>query len=896
MSAGADPFGTAALREATLQAWRSSPTRLREDTATERDLIRGGYRDRVITELAQNAADAASKANVPGRLDIWMDNGELHVANTGAPLDLAGVQALTALRASSKDATAVGRYGVGFTAVAAVSDTVQIRSVTGSIEFSRARTRAAVGADEVPMLRLAWSVDAVPVSWAASEVVIRLDGAFEIGDVSELLLELPALHEIRVDGQVFVRTERELGAGLAEVTIAAGIEGNAPAHGGTVPGDGAEPANRAVWWQFRTPTARWLLPAAGQLAPDVLRAPTRSDEHLSLPAMLIADVAMQPDRRRLLPGVHVAGLAKGYADFARALDDSQRLRLVPAPGFARSEVDALLREAILAELREHAWLPTVAGRDAIPLRANVFGGLTDELAEVLAEVVDALVLPALSGPRHAAALAQLDVHRLGLARIAELLAGVDREPAWWGRLYDALEPFVVDAVAAEELGSLPVPLADGRLVTGPRTTVSGSDITVDAPVSWARLVHPDAVRPLLARLGAHPATALDLLTDPALEAALEDGEDVLDPVLALAGIVGSTAQLPSWLGLLELPDDTGAYRPADELLLPDAPLAAVLDESPFGTVDPELVDDYGSAALRAVGVGWGFTLAHDPAPTGPPADLDAAQRWWDQLDSDPESLVAVRDLDLVAEDRWPQAIALLTADPQLRTALADRDGYSAWWLRRHATIAGVPLGGHRSAGDETFAGLLDELPYAPALLADARDIDTELAQVLLERLADDTRRPAPAVIARTHRLLAAAPLDVEQLALPDAVRTVDGTLADPADALVVDKAWLVSVIPLHRTVVGDLDSAGALATLLDLPLASEVVESEVVGSGRRTLWSTEPALVLAGLAFDLSGADVVEVHDDLEVRLAGALTGTHRVPWWTDAAGVVHVRAGFGLE
>ena len=52
----ADPFGTAALRDGTLLAWRSSPTRLREDTATESDLVRAGYRDRVrdvgLTTLA----------------------------------------------------------------------------------------------------------------------------------------------------------------------------------------------------------------------------------------------------------------------------------------------------------------------------------------------------------------------------------------------------------------------------------------------------------------------------------------------------------------------------------------------------------------------------------------------------------------------------------------------------------------------------------------------------------------------------------------------------------------------------------------------------------------------------------------------------------------------------
>lgn len=57
----ADPFGTASLRTAMLDAWRSSPTRFREDANAEEDLVLGGYRDRWFVELAQNAADAASQ-------------------------------------------------------------------------------------------------------------------------------------------------------------------------------------------------------------------------------------------------------------------------------------------------------------------------------------------------------------------------------------------------------------------------------------------------------------------------------------------------------------------------------------------------------------------------------------------------------------------------------------------------------------------------------------------------------------------------------------------------------------------------------------------------------------------------------------------------------------------
>ena len=119
----ADPFGTAELRRTVLAAWTASPARFREDANAEEDYALGGYRDRVIVELAQNAADAAVRAGPPGRLRLTLRDETLVAANTGAPLDAAGVVALSTLRASGKrepaagasrdtHATIVGRFGV----------------------------------------------------------------------------------------------------------------------------------------------------------------------------------------------------------------------------------------------------------------------------------------------------------------------------------------------------------------------------------------------------------------------------------------------------------------------------------------------------------------------------------------------------------------------------------------------------------------------------------------------------------------------------------------------------------------------------------------------------------------------------------------------------------------
>ncbi|MGZ4556971.1 MAG: sacsin N-terminal ATP-binding-like domain-containing protein, partial [Mycobacteriaceae bacterium] len=221
-----DPFGTEELRSATLEGWRRSPTRLREDTATEADLVRGGYRDRVLTELAQNAADAAARSGVHGQLTVRLAGAELRVANTGEPLDRAGVEALAALRASSKTG-GVGRYGVGFTAVLAISEEPRVLSRSGSVAFSASRTRAELGLTEVPVLRLVWPVAEQPPLEASTEVVLPLredvDGAALLADfvaeAPELLLALPALQRIAVDGRVVERSERVLPSGLEELTI-----------------------------------------------------------------------------------------------------------------------------------------------------------------------------------------------------------------------------------------------------------------------------------------------------------------------------------------------------------------------------------------------------------------------------------------------------------------------------------------------------------------------------------------------------------------------------------------------------------------------------------------------------------------------------------------------------
>ncbi|MCS3781042.1 sacsin N-terminal ATP-binding-like domain-containing protein [Tsukamurella ocularis] len=834
----ADPFGTAALRRATLAAWRDSPTRAAEDLAAERDLVTVGYRDRVAVELAQNAADAATAAGIPGELAVWAEADGVHVANTGAPLSKSGVASLAALRVSPKsDGASVGRFGVGFAAVLAVTDQVEIRSTGGGIVFSAERSRADSGLDEVAAMRLPYPVATPPRAGFATEIVlVGVDPALlaEFADqAADLLLDLPALATVTVGDERFETPDLVTGHG---------------------------------------PHARWVIGADARF----LHAPTRTDEPLTLPVRVIADLPTTPDRRRLHPDADVALAVRGYASFVAAQPDP--MALLPPRRPPAGPVDALLREALEDELRGHAWVPGPDGARLRPDRAAVLPGLTVELNTLLCEALP-LALPAYSSAPDAARLVALGARELTAADLADAVPR-DRDPAWYGELYTALD---AARLPADDLGALPVPLADGRVVTGARgASLVAGDADALALVTWARIVHPAAAHPLLERAGARRLSPVDLLGDPALreevgridwEAGATDAD--LELTEAVLGLIGRGTVGPSFLGLLPVPGDDGALYPADELLAAAAPLRAVLGEDhPYGTVAPDFEARYPAEALRAIGVGWSFGVLREPLPTEPDGSLDGADEWWAQLPGEPDELIAVRDLDLV--EHWEPAYALLA---ELPGVLDDPDGYTAWWLHTR-----TGLGRLRSPDDETFAGLLDPCthPAAPRLraaLLHAVRTDAD-AQVLVDALADPARTPSPAVVIAAHRAIAGHRL----AELPARVRGIDGEVLDADDAAVLD-------VPHARftasgLVFGGLDVAADLADTLDLPLAgAEPVE--VLGAGDRFARGAHPGVTLAQALGELPDAAEVHVHDELVVAVGGA---ERRVPYVV-ADGVLHVQS-----
>ena len=931
-----DPFGTEALRASVLAGWASSPTRFREDANAEEDLRLGGYRDRLLVELAQNAADAAMSAGTPGTLAVRLVGGELRVANTGTPLDAAGVAALASLRASAKRDGGVGRFGVGFAAVLTVSDSPAVLSRAGGVEFSAERTSAEVAAlpsltdavaareGAVPILRLPWAIDAAPADGFDTEVRLPLRAGVDSaalldglrGEVVDLLLALPWLARIEIDGVRWERrdvsdTEAELsGPGGTVRWVLRRSAGELPDHVRAELGVEARPQWNVCW---AVPVDADGTP--NPVADDVLHAPTPTDERLSVPARLITTLPVEPSRRRVLPGKATDFVldeaARCYPDFVALLPASTRTLLVPLPGFPRSEVDDRLRDAVLARLRSASWLPSATGGTLTPAAATVLDAPAPALVDLLADVLPDLAQARLSEPPHAQALAALSVARIGLAELVDVLTGVRREPSWWRSLYAALLPVTqTDPSAADELGALSVPMADGRTLPGARGALlldEHLDLS-DVDITGLRVVHPDAAHPLLERLGAVHAGPRELLESPPVRAAVErsvaDAESGMDTVplrdvvlRLIASASVDEGELP-WLGALALPDTAGDWCRADELAAPGAPLLDVLAPDALGVLADGL--DVPDHVLAAVGVLHTFAVLRDDDPTGPDHDLADEQDWWDSRPTPPRTVLAVRDLDLVADESWPAAIRLLTADPNCLAALRVPGGYTSWWLGRYALLAGRAPREWRLPGTDELAGLFDEVPDTgldPALLA-AIGVRTGLelgdpadAYALLDRLGDDQREIPAGAVLRAHAALAEAVhdhvLDPAETDPPTAVRVLSGDVADPADCLVLDAPWPLGVLPADQLVaVADFALAEPLAELFDLPTARGVA-AEVLGSGDYLAWADLGAVVdaadLIGLAVPGGGPIV---HATLTVAVAGE---RHRVAWWVTAEEILHV-------
>ena len=885
-----DPFGTLELRGRVLDSWAVSAARFREDANAEEDLALGGYRDRVVVELAQNAADSAARAGVPGRLLLRLADGALVAANTGAALDSAGVEALSTLRASSKrDSRSVGRFGVGFAAVLAVSDEPAIGSRTSAaVRWSRADARTAVEevataspalstelgrrGVAVPVLRLPFAARlevpegydtavVLPLRGSAADVRRQLDGVSPA-----LLLALPALAEIVVEtdgGRRILLAAPEHDETVLSVD---GVPTRWTTVRRTLPVDPDLLGDRPVEERSRTTiSVLWALPPTGEPLPGVLLAPTPTDEPLGLPALLVATMPLEPTRRRTAPGRLRDAVAReagsAYAELVSlvaAFSPARALALLPGP-VGPGEVDGLIRAAALAALPDAVFVPAAVGQNLLSPRQCVV--VDDAPPPVLVELANAIDgVTGVEAVAVAGLLERLGARRISLADAIDALAGRRRDPEQWQGLYSALASAPTDA-----LGALPVPLADGRVVRGARGTVvvgSASDAELRAlEVLGVRVVDPAAAHPLLERLGAlRTSGPAALLSGPEVEGALSGLESMDDE--AAHEIAGAVLQLVAAdpgaarevdLGALLLADDEGELAPARELLLPDSVLERVVEPGSLGRAAPDLAGRWGREVLAAVGILDGFgllavsDLVLDPDETE--LDVDDLTGWMDEVapvtdaglpSLAPEALL-VRDLDLVDDSAWPEVLAILSRPPY-RTTVVDHvrvlgplggtrevTPYSAWWLRRHARIGGQPLTAYALSEDLLLRKLFDDLPF---------ELDAEFAAAVgVRRSLPDLLQTTEGISDLLHRL-ADESLDLDQATL----RRVYAALATvplpevtdlPAGIRVVDGDTGTRVVPADGALVLDAPDLLPLLTsgLVVVPRAATAAIADLLQIG-----------------------------------------------------------------
>ena len=969
-------FDTASLRARVLAGWAASPARFREDANAEEDAALGSYRDRLVVELVQNAVDAAAPG--PARVAFRLHGHPpvLEVANTGGPLDADGVQALATLRASAKrGASSLGRFGVGFAAALSVSDEPAIVSArTGGVRWSRRDTLHLARGIDALSGELERRSGAVPVLRLPFSYVIGVDGPGPPRGY-DTLVRLP-LREPRTARALLAAIDPTLplvAAGLVELAVECdgerrllacewdgedallrcdgdpvpypsgrwvGVTARGPVSSGLLAGRPVEERVRDSY-EIRAMCPQGPWPAG---AAQVFRAPQPTDEPLSLPLVLTAPLPVEPSRRHTVPGAlrdflleRAAEAVVALAERLAASGSTAALDLVPV-GWAHGETDACLRQAVARLLPRARILPgggtgagcrvLDVGRPGLPvLRPS--GRSWEENYEAvraaLAGCVD--VLPAAFGrPGFRPALDLLGVRSITPAAAVEALAALHRPPRWWASVYVALGAWA----DAEGLGALPVPLADGRVVTGPREVLLPTPAVDHAALARAglrlRIAAPAALAggadDVLRLLGARDATAEVLLDHPALRAAVEAGAGdmaggdagpgtaglaLAAAVLPLAQAAGARAGERDWLSALPLPDTDGRLRAAGDLVLTGGPLDRVLSaDAPVGRLAASLAGRWPASVLAAVGVLDTFPVVHagdvhaDPHDPGLP-DLAGAEDWVSSLASGGpmpatgvlHDVVAVADLDLVAEDRWPEALRELARPPLRNVLLAAGPSYTRWWLGRHVLLPdadGVLLPSRELCTPDAEPAITGVYSVVADLRVDAdvlaaagcrRRLPDVLAAAedvvdLLDRLGDPERdiswpRARELYRAAARRLGGSSALG--RLAPPLTVRTADRGVVSSRRAVVLDVPDLAGLLGERGQLRVPVDEVAAVSDALGVPLASAIAAFEVVSHGVRR-------------------GELVE-HDRLLVRDAGGRPVEAR---WRVCAGVAHVDRGAGPE
>lgn len=169
-TSGASPVIQKILEQSTrvLETYRVDPGLILEHANGERRITQGGYGDRQLFELVQNAADEIAAAP-GGKVHVVLTGTHLYCANEGTPVTPEGAETILRMSVSRKRGGQIGRFGVGVKSILAVTDTPQFFSTSGAFGFDRGwsyeEIRKARGTSpdedfEAPVLRMARPLDA----------------------------------------------------------------------------------------------------------------------------------------------------------------------------------------------------------------------------------------------------------------------------------------------------------------------------------------------------------------------------------------------------------------------------------------------------------------------------------------------------------------------------------------------------------------------------------------------------------------------------------------------------------------------------------------------------------------------------------------------------------------
>ncbi|SFQ16160.1 DEAD/DEAH box helicase [Amycolatopsis rubida] len=209
------------LSDLALSTYALSEGRVEEDANGERRIHQGGYGDRQIFELVQNAADEMREPEESGgRIQVVLTDDHLYCANEGRPITPEGAETILRMGVSRKRGGQIGRFGVGVKSVLSVTRAPQFFSRTGAFgfdaEWAREQILSAVNEgrrqkrlpelaalENTPVLRLARPLD------VAAER--RLDQVLhELLDWAVTVVRLPLLpgaseglgHDIQQSGRI----------------------------------------------------------------------------------------------------------------------------------------------------------------------------------------------------------------------------------------------------------------------------------------------------------------------------------------------------------------------------------------------------------------------------------------------------------------------------------------------------------------------------------------------------------------------------------------------------------------------------------------------------------------------------------------------------------------------